>query len=342
MKTHSNNSSVILLTQTFILLTFFACINSGQEKRTNHDDTTSLASPQIKYLSEQIKKNPNDAQLYSTRSNEFLGLNDTLSAIADLYIALQLDSIKSNYSERLAELLIQKGDAKSAMKIIDRAIEINPETVKTHIKKATFHFYLKEYKNAILQLNEALKIDLYNSDAYFWKGMCYLEMDDTAKSISSFQTAVELNSMNYDAYMELGILYSAKKDKQALNYFDNAIRINQTSEAFYAKGMFYQDNYDYPNAIETYKKIILIDPQYEEAFYNIGWIYFHTDSLEKAYRNFDRAIGVAPTYVEAYYMRGLCSENMGDKNKAKRDYNQALNLSPKMDLAQKGLKRVEK
>jgi tetratricopeptide (TPR) repeat protein len=136
-------------------------------------------------------------------------------------------------------------------------------------------------------------------------------------------------------------LLSKKKSKLALDYFDDALKIDSTShEAKYGIAMYYQEFKDYTKALELYRKMILDYPQDKDAYYNTGYIYFQLDSIDKAVRSFDRAIDVAPDYADAYYMRGLCAEMKKDFKNAKYFYQQSLNLNPNSKLAQDGLQRI--
>jgi tetratricopeptide (TPR) repeat protein len=172
--------------------------------------------------------------------------------------------------------------------------------------------------------------------------MIFKEFGDTAKSISNFQTCVEQDPRYYDAYMQLGLLFSKKKDKLALDYFDNALSIDSSKiEVKYGIAMYYQEVSEYEKALEIYRGLVVEFPQDERPYYNTGYVYYKMRNLAKAKSNFERAIKVDPTYADAYYMLGLCAEDIRDYKTAQSFYRQTLNLEPKHDLATKGYKRME-
>ena len=55
--------------------------------------------------------------------------------------------------------------------------------------------------------------------------MKYKDLGDTAKAISSMQTAVEQDQQYYNAYMQLGILCAAQRNKLAVDYYKNALKV---------------------------------------------------------------------------------------------------------------------
>jgi tetratricopeptide (TPR) repeat protein len=204
----------------------------------------------------------------------------------------------------------------------------------------------------LIQLSKAEELNRNNAEIYFIKGLNLKEMGDTTRAIAAFQKAVTVKSDFYDAYIQLGLLNSKKPSQLAAQYFDNAIRIDSSSEeAYYDKAKFFQDrgdvffdknqdasaNENYTKAKEVYHELIAKNPQYETAYFNLGFIYVRQDSLDKAYRMFDFTIKVKPAYAEAYYYRGLVSEDRGNSDQAAADFRQAISLRPDFELAKKEL-----
>jgi tetratricopeptide (TPR) repeat protein len=142
--------------------------------------------------------------------------------------------------------------------------------------------------------------------------------------------------------MQLGVLFSAKKNKLAVQYYANALRLNPKSiEALYDRGMFYQENGEMNKAIEDYTSITQIDPNYKDAHYNLGYIHLvYLKVYDQAIKHFSDAIRCDPYFVQAYYNRGLCYENLGDVAAASKDFNKAISIMPTYKLAIDALKRV--
>jgi len=160
-------------------------------------------------------------------------------------------------------------------------------------------------------------------------------MDRIEESKTAFQKAIEQDAELVDAYVKLGQLFIDEKNKVAGRYLDNALRIAPDDiGALHAKANYLaQLENDLDGAIELFKKINVIQPQFEEGYYNLGLLYLDADSLDNAYQSFDLAIKTQPDFVESYFYRGLASKLKGDPTAAKRDFQQALRLNPDFQAA---------
>lgn len=212
-----------------------------------------------------------------------------------------------------------------------------------NLKLGEFYMYAENYEEAFVYINNCLKQDVYNAEAYFLKGMIYKSLKDTAKAVSSFQTCVEQNPDYYDAHLQLGLIYASVYNDLALAYYDNAIEIRPKSvEALYNKALYFQSIKQFTEADNLYKEILEKDPNYYIAFYNMGFLRLvYSDDYDSAAHLFTLAIEKDPNYFEAYYNRGYAFELMEQKDKALLDYKKALNIKPDFTLAAKGISRLE-
>lgn len=322
-----------------LLFIFASCSNSVNN---TPEDNPVFKNPPLHDITEQIKKNPNDADLYYNRGRLLERMENDSLALADYRKAVSLDSSKARYYSAVGDLLFEHKDITGSVKWIERALKLNPKDPAAHLKMAKLFIYTKDYNTAFNEINTVLRQDVYNSEGYFLKGMIYKDLKDTAHARSSFQTAITIAPDYKDAVVQLGLMYSAQKDPLALKYFDNAAKLD-TTDLFplFAKGVFYQDAKEYEKAKEIYKSVILHDNQYTDAYYNTGYILMQQDSVEKAWRQYDLLSKIDPTDPEAYYNRGLCSEMMGKKQDAVADYRQALTFDKNYADAIAALKRLQ-
>ncbi len=326
---------------TFLLaIGAFAACHNGKDKNAQEQGLL-YKDPLLKKLSAQIKSDPANGALYYQRGMALHKMSQDTMALNDFRKAISLDSSRAEYYSAIGDLLFEHKDIAGSTKWLQKAISINPEDPVAHLKIAKMFLFTKDYPKAFAEINTVLRQDIYNPEAYFLKGMIYKDLKDTSKAISSFQTVINVSPQYKDAYIQLGILYSAKRDPVALQYYDNAFRLDTLDVSpLYDRGMYYQDQGDYEHAKQEYKNCILHNSQYADAYFNMGWILMHQDSLEKAWRQYDIVTQTDPTNTGAYYNRGLCSEMMGKKDDAIRDYKQALDFNPKYTDAKEALKRL--
>ena len=284
--------------------------------------------PAVDQLTAQIADNQQDASLYFQRANLYYEKGKYDYAIADLKFAIKIDSLNPEYRHLISDAYLNYGHAQEAESALNDVLRLFPERIPTLLKLAELKYILEEYDGSILTVNEIVRIDPQNAEAYFMLGMDFLALKDQARAINSFQTAVELDSKLTDAWIYLGELYEERKDPKALQYYESAILSNPESmQARHAKAYYLQNHNDIPGAIELYRAIIIEDKSYTDAYLNSGILYLELDSLDKAYEQFNLLVGINPTNHYGFYYRGVVNEKQGKKEAALKDYSSAHNLN---------------
>ena len=316
----------------FFILFIFLVSSCGVDIKKKED--ISENAPEISVLNERIKNDPNQAELYHQRAKYYLEKKDFSSAQNDMVRALALDSNNAGYYLTLSDIYFAANKTGKAKESLEKSIGLDEKNIDALLKLAELYFYVQKNQSSIEFIDKVLLLDQYNSKAYFLKGMNFKETGDTTKAISSMQTAVEQDPEYYSAYIQLGILYASQKNNLALDYYNNALRINSGSiEAYYNKGKFYQDLHQWDKAIATYEELLLVDADYKFALYNLGIIYLvHFKKNDKALQYFDRAIIADPEYSQAYYARGVCYETIGNNIKASEDIKMAKKINPSLQI----------
>lgn len=334
---------------SLISIVFILCSCNGEGAKEESKPEKEVVTPQsenhpsIQEITAYIQKTPNDPKLYYVRSNMRFQLGNLAGAKEDIQKALELDSTQINFYIGLADVYFEEQDLVRAINTLEEAIKIDASNEKVLLQMAIYKIYMKNYKEAIGHLDAVLEQNIYNAEAYFYKGILFKEIDKKERALSSFQTALEQNPEYFEAHMQLALTYADQDPELALQYYDNALKLNPKSqEAMYGKGLLLQNLERYSEAIDIYKEIVKDAPRNSTAFYNIGYVYFLMDSMEKSDRNFKIASTVDPTYVDAVYMRGLIQEALGNLEEAAKFYKQSLSLQSDYNLAIEGLERIDK
>lgn len=305
-----------------IIPVFFASCKDEVKKETN---SVFYNEPALKKVTEEIEKNPDKAHLYFERAVILDHLEMDTVALNDYKKAISLDSTRSEYYSAIGDMLFEHKDVDASIPWLEKALKLNPDDKRAHMKMAKMFLFMKEYTKAFEEINTVLKQDVYYGEGYFLKGMIYKDMNDTSKAISSFQTALQVAPDYRPAMMQLGIMYGMKNDPLALKYYNNAYSIDSTDVSpLHGIGVYYQNREDYELAKHAYMKTIRADRYFISSYYNLGYIYMQQDSLQKAFTQYDIITKLEPQSAEGYFNRGLCYELMGDEEKAVIDYKQAL------------------
>ena len=231
--------------------------------------------------------------------------------------------------------------AKDLLVIIEKKFPDNQEGL---LKLAELYFLIKKYQEAIDYANKALKLNENLAQAYYLKSSVYRETGDTSKAISSLQTTIDQDAKFKDAFLELGIIYAARKNPIAFEYYTNVLNLDpENQEVLYARAKLLQDLGKTNEAISAYEVLLKKNQNCSNCFYNVGAIYLEIKlDNNKALEYFTKAIVSNPNYTEAYFARGVCYQELKDKNNAKADYQMCLQLKPNFQSAIEALNDIER
>ena len=308
----------------FLLLLITSC---GHQKGDGNNGSSDTASVDLQTLNKKILDDPNNAELYHQRSKYHFNNKDLNAAAADMNRVMKLDSNNASYYLTLSEIYFTGNKTSKAKEALEKCISIDTANTEALMKLGELFLYVKKYEESIKCINKVLRKEPYHSKAYLIKGMNYAEKGDTNLAVSSMQTAVEQNP-DYNSYILLANILAAKKEKLALDYYNNALKLQpKSTEALYDKAKFFQDIKMLPEAIATYQQLLGIDPEYAEAHYNLGAIdLLANKDFKSALNHFDDAIKSNGNYATAYFARGTCYKMTGNIPQAEKDFETAARL----------------
>ena len=325
---------------------FTSCGTGNKQQEPIPADSTAAPSvpEELKQLNEQLKAEPRNAELYHKRAQYYYNTQKFSQGLADVLMAVNIDSSKAAYFVTLSDLYFVDNQTSKTKAALEKSLKLDEENIDALLKLAELYLYVRKYEESVKYINMALKLDKYNAKGYFMKGMNYKELGDTARAISSMQTAVEQDQLYYHAYIQLGMLCAAKKNKLAVEYFKNALRIRpKSAEALYSLGKYYQDAGNFEKAMETYSELLKYEDKNINALYNMGVIQLvNLKKYDLASDYFTSAIKVAPKYVQAYYGRGLSYQALGNMKLAVSDFQACMDINPKFEPAYLALKELGK
>lgn len=145
-----------------------------------------------------------------------------------------------------------------------------------------------------------------------------------------------------EAWVILGDLMDRTNNPLAIQYFDNAIRVDPNNiPAWHAKAYYLQNNDKIDEALEIYQQIHTLDPQYPEAYLNSAILLIYTDSLDKAMKELEILHQVEPANPAAWFYKGKIYQFREQKDLAKAAFEQALRLDDKYEQARDALLELD-
>ena len=301
-----------------------------------------LNSPELKGVNALLLKEPNNPDLYYKRASVYLNLQQMHETVGDALRAIKLDSTKAEYYLILGDAYFAQNKTKLAKDVLEIIEKKFPENTEALLKLSELYFLVRQYQKGIDYANKALKVNDNLAKAYYLKANIYRESGDTARAISNLETAAEQDNKFTDAFHDLGVIYAARKNPLALDYYNNVLKINPDDEEVkYARAKLLQDLGKIEEAIAEYENILIKNKNCANCFYNLGAINLEIKKdNKKALEYFTKAIAANPSYPEAYFARGYTYSKLKDKSNAKADYNVCLKLVPNYGPAIQGLNEL--
>lgn len=330
-----------------IVIVFLYSCSSGDKPKIVQDSDTVVLDQTIAVLDKldkEIQADSLNPDLFHKRALYYFDNNDLSAALNDVRKAIQIDSIYSEYHVTISDIYLRMGNLQSCAESLDKAILLDSKNKEAFLKLAEISIVIRDYDNALKYIDRVFIIDELEARGFFLRGIVKLESGDTVKGIRNFQKAIDVDQDFFDAHLQLGMLYLEKKNKIALDYFNNALNIDPSNlEVNYYIGMYYQSVGDYEKAIQKYNLILNQEPKYFFATYNIGYINLvYLKDFDVAIDYFNQTIELEPAYTDAWYNRGFSFELKDDLVSARKDYSKTLEIDPAHEKAIEGLNRLDK
>ena len=101
-------------------------------------------------------------------------------------------------------------NSKEAINTMLYAVVMHPDRIPSLLKLIELRYIIEDYDESILTINEIIKLDPLNAEAFFMLGVNFKALNDILRATNVFQRAVELDTKMTDAWITLGEIYESK------------------------------------------------------------------------------------------------------------------------------------
>jgi tetratricopeptide (TPR) repeat protein len=131
-------------------------------------------------------------------------------------------------------------------------------------------------------------------------------------------------------HFNLGVdSYRQRDFLKSIQSYQKVIEIDPTYiEAYNNMGIVYQEIGNFNKALEAYQKAIELNPRYEKGFNNLGILFYLKGQYEESVQAFQKAIAINPNNVESLINLGTLLKRRGQVHEAIECYQKALALNP--------------
>jgi tetratricopeptide (TPR) repeat protein len=123
--------------------------------------------------------------------------------------------------------------------------------------------------------------------------------------------------------------YQQRNYSKAIQSYQKVIKLDPNYvEAYNNLGIIYQELGDFDKAFEAYQKSVEINPHYEKGYNNLGILYYLQGHNEEALESYRKALAINSNSIESHINLGVLLKKQGHLDKAIESYQNALEINP--------------
>lgn len=170
----------------------------------------------ISEMKKNIKEHPNDVRYFIYLAQFYNFINQPDEAEEILIQAKKLSPKRQQIYFNLVDSKILKGEKEEAIKIAKQAVNLDPEVGEAHKILALTYFKNNDFKNGLLELEEAEKrIDIYtDTQTTLYIAISYFKAGNLKKAIEVSEIARSRDPKNVLVYTHLASLYKEAGEKE--------------------------------------------------------------------------------------------------------------------------------
>ncbi len=190
----------------------------------------------LNIYTEAIKNKPEFAEAYNNRASSYFALKDYESVIKDLSTSIKL----SPDNPKIANMYNNRGLAyynmmryNEAITDLTGAINFKDDFLEPYRTRMNSYSALKDFDNALKDLNFIMSIEKNNAEHYNQGGILYAEKGDKQKAIEYFSKAIEIEPSNSSYHLNIAFVFIESEKDRACSYFLKAKELGNQAGAQY-------------------------------------------------------------------------------------------------------------
>jgi len=296
----------------------------------------------IKDYDETLNLQPANIGALSNRGIVKAKLNNPEASIVDFDAVIKLDSTYGNVFSNKGNALIMLQKWDEAIISYSKAIEYKPDFDDAYFNRGTALSTIGKHELAIADFKKCLEFKPNNFSCYLYLGYSFYSLKNYDDALLNFENYLKYDINNYVPYYYRALINEAKGSIELANSdykliatkFPNAItNIIDDGKNYENQGDYTRQIIYFQQAIEKYKEVLKINPNYVEAYNKIGVVQGKLGNIAEALNIFTNAIKIDSLNSEAYSNRAYANDLLGNTDAALKDYAKSIKLNDKNILS---------
>ena len=231
----------------------------------------------------------------------------------------------------MAGIMAQAGKSDKALSVLDRAIELDPESGEAYFTKGLLLLNLKRPAEAEQAMRAGITRAPDNAVGHYHLGRILLETGKVDDAMGSFERAITVNTAFEPAYLALASMHEARHEKdQAVAVLKKYLQhVNpRNREIRHQLVRIYVDAKDYQGARKELEDLLAEDPSDLDAQLRMALIHGEQKEYAQAIDRLNGILKVRPAEVKVRDYLGYIYEESKDTQKALETYAFNVQLEP--------------
>ena len=174
-----------------------------------------------------LEKNPGYSEAYNLRGVINFQEKKIEEAVADYQKAVDLKPSNFQGQLNLAAAFMEKNAWKDALRPIEKAVQIAPDSSAAYLKRGIIRAALHQIELSKQDFKTSIALNPKEINAYYNRGNLYFQEEKLDSAILDFEQSISLNSEYGKAYYALGLSYYKKNNvEKSCLAFNQANKLN--------------------------------------------------------------------------------------------------------------------
>ena len=317
-----------------------------------------------------LKADPASQSVKARLASLYFSLGDMPNAVRYADQAAEGLSQDGPLLTQMAGILASAGQGERAVKLLDRAIEIDQTSGDPYFAKGLLLLSLKRQPEAEQAIRAGLARAPESAVGYYHLGRILLDAEKGEEAAASLERAIAVNASFEPAYLALASVYESRKapDRavavlrkylQTVNSRNRDIRHQlvrlyvaakdfqgarkeltdllaedpSDTDAQLRLALLYGEEKEYPKAIDQLIQILKARPTELKIRDYLGYLYEESKDTKKAIETYTFNVQLEPSYFEGHLHLGLLFYRLKEFPEAITHLNKAVTIHPKQPEA---------
>jgi tetratricopeptide (TPR) repeat protein len=253
-----------------------------------------------------------------------------LLLLALIWLSLRVEAqVGNNYTSQ-GRYELSKGRYASAIKLLNKSIKLNSFNSEAIFLRGVAKYELEDFIGAEKDFGKSLELNPKNHEAYLFRGVCHSQLNNYQAAFSDYNESIKLNDEDWRVYSNRS-LASLLLDRyvDVISDCNKTIGLKkETSYTYLIRGEAKAGLEMYKVAIEDFERAMTMDSLAMRPVLHRGIAYGKLQRYDDAIIDFELAMVMDTSNALPVFHRGIVYSEMGEVDKALLDFEAVLKKHP--------------